>query len=168
MGLSRFLKVDRLESTGWPCMITITRIIGASGDSTMAERLHDLAHHGRVEYLTIATDDMARRRFRGRTDRGTDVAIALARPDRLGDGAVLFLSENRAIVVRALERKWLKVVPRDLEAALAAGFFAGNQHWRVQFAGGTMLVALEGSADDYTSQLEELTRGGRIEVAVDE
>ena len=37
----------------------------------------------------VGEEDASRRRLRGKTDKGTDVAIALERGDQLVDGAVL-------------------------------------------------------------------------------
>lgn len=54
------------------------------------------------------------------------------------------LDENRAIVVRLSEERWLRLVPRDSDAALEAGyFFVGNLHWRVRFEPGVIAIALE-------------------------
>ena len=108
---------------------------------------------------------MSRRRLRGATDKGTEVAIALGSGDRLSDGAVLLIDPSRAIVVKAVVQRWLRIVPRDVDAAIAAGYCAGNQHWRVQFEAGAMLVAMEGPRDSYVAQLEGLARADRIEVS---
>ena len=145
-------------------MITITEIVGIASEPWLAERLHELGHRSGVEHLTIGAEDMARRRLRGTTDKGTEVAIALGPDARLTEGAVLLIAPTRAIVVKAAVQRWLRVVPRDLDAAIAAGYCAGNQHWRVQFEDGAMLVAMEGPRDAYVAQLDGLTRAGRIEV----
>jgi urease accessory protein len=145
-------------------MITLTEIVGFASDPWVAERLHELAHHDAVEHLTVGAEDMSRRRLRGTTDKGTEVAVALGQSDRLSDGAVLLIGPARAIVVRAVVQRWLRIVPRDVDAAIAAGYCAGNQHWRVQFEAGAMLVAMEGPSDSYVAQLEGLARDGRIEV----
>ena len=146
-------------------MITLTEIVGIASEPRIAERLHELGHRGEVEHLTIGAEDMARRRLRGTTDKGTEVVIALGPDARLSDGAVLLIGPTRAIVVRAAVQRWLRIVPRDVDAAIAAGYCAGNQHWRVQFEDGAMLVAMEGPSDGYIAQLDGLTRAGRIEVS---
>ena len=92
-------------------MMTITAIVGAASDKSLAERLHRLEHEDRVETLVIGEEDAARRRLRGTTDKGTDIAIALASGDRLADGAVLFIDASRAIVLRTAEPRWLRLTP---------------------------------------------------------
>jgi urease accessory protein len=145
-------------------MLTVTKVIGHASDATLAERLHALGHADRIETLTIDRDDTLRRRLRGTTDRGTEVAIALNRSERLSDGAVLVLEENHAIVVRMSEEMWLKVTPRDADSALEAGYFIGNLHWRVRFEPGAILIALEGPESHYTGRLAHLTMQGKIRI----
>ena len=143
-------------------MITITAIVGTASDPSLAHRLHHLEHDDMVEILVVGEEDASRRRLRGTTDKGTDIAIALAPGDRLTDGAVLLIEESRAIVLRTAEPRWLRVTPRDADAALEAGYYAGNQHWKVRFEPGTLLIATQGPAEDYVDRLEPLVRSGRI------
>lgn len=143
-------------------METVTRLVGVASEPSIADRLHDLEHRGGVEILTVDRDDTLRRRLRGRTNKNTEVVIALDRTERLTDGAVLVLEGDRAIIVRMTEERWLRVSPRDLDAALETGYFVGNLHWRVRFEPGALLVALEGPVEHYTSRLVHLTMQGRI------
>ena len=141
--------------------LRIHRVIGRARDAELAGRLHRLEHAGRVEYLTLSRDDVHRRRLRARTDRETECLIALPRDQGLSDGAVLALDEARAIVVRLTVERWLTLAPRDDAAALELGYFAGNLHWRVRFAGPRLLIALEGPKEDYLARLMPLLRDGR-------
>jgi urease accessory protein len=143
-------------------MMTITAIVGTSSDPALADKLHHLEHDDKVEVLVIGEEDAARRRLRGTTDKGTDVAIALAPGDRLADGAVLFIDASRAIVLRTAEARWLRLTPRDADAALEAGYCAGNHHWKVKFEPGALLIATQGPAQPYVDRLEPLVRSGRI------
>jgi urease accessory protein len=143
-------------------MITVTGIVGTASDPLLADKLHHLAHHDRVEILTVSEDDALRRRLRGKTDKGTDIAIALDRNDQLVDGAVLLLDEARAIVLRREEQHWLRLAPRDADAALEAGYCAGNHHWKVSFAPGVLLIAMQGPAEHYLARLDHLLKSGRI------
>ncbi|MGB2932079.1 MAG: urease accessory protein UreE [Methyloceanibacter sp.] len=149
-------------------MITVTRILGTASEPALADRLHHLAHSDRVEVLIVDRDDALRRRLRGKTDKGTDIAIALERGDRLDDGAVLLLDDARAVVLRVTQERWLRIKPRDADAALDAGYCAGNNHWRVRFEPGALLVAMQGPAEHYFSRLDHLLKAGKIEVACDE
>ena len=146
----------------------ITGIIGFASDPALAGRLHDIGHAGRVEQLVLDSDDVHRRRLRARTDKGTDCLIALPPDQSLGDGAVLALEEDWAIVVRLTEERWLELAPRDAAAALELGYFAGNLHWRVKFRGTRLLVALEGPKSDYLARLSSFLDDGRaVEVGDD-
>jgi urease accessory protein len=143
-------------------MITITGILGTASDPSFAERLHHLEHEDRVEIFVVGEDDSLRRRLRGKTDKGTDIAIALERNDQLVDGAVLLLDEKRAIVLRKAEQRWLRLMPLDADAALEAGYCAGNHHWKVSFEPGALLIAMQGPAEHYLARLEMLLKAGRV------
>lgn len=133
-------------------------------EPALADRLHHLEHHGRVETLLLNRPDAIRRRLRMTTDQGTDVAIALDRGQSLADGAVLFIDEVRAIIVRMSEQDWLRIVPRDLDAGIEAGYYIGNLHWRVRFEPAMILVALEGPSSDYEARLAHLIAAGKIAI----
>ena len=141
--------------------LRITEVIGFANDPALAARLHDIGHAGRIEHLVLDPDDVHRRRLRARRDKGTDCLIALPMDQPLGDGAVLALEEEWAIVVRLAEQRWLKLAPRDPPAALQLGYFAGNLHWRVKFEGERLLVALEGPKEDYLARLGLFLDDGR-------
>ena len=143
-------------------MITITGIVGTASDPRLAGRLHHLEHDDRVEILVVGEEDASRRRLRGKTDKGTDIAIALERGGELVDGAVLLLEDTRAIVLRKAEQRWLRLTPRDVDAALEAGYCAGNHHWKVLFEPGDLLVATQGPDEHYVDRLKHLVAAGRI------
>jgi urease accessory protein len=95
------------------------------------------------------------------------VAVALSRNERLSNGAVLILSEDRAIIVRTNEQRWMKLAPRDLDAAVALGYFIGNLHWRVRFEPGAILVALDGPEGDFQARLEAFLSSGEARMVRD-
>jgi urease accessory protein len=136
--------------------------LGTASDPSLADRLHHLEHDDRVETLVVGEEDSLRRRLRGKTDKGTDVAIALERGGALVDGAVLLLDDTRAIVLRKAEQSWLRVTPCDADAALEAGYCAGNHHWKVRFEPGDLLIATQGPAQHYVDRLDHLVKAGRI------
>lgn len=139
-----------------------TGIIALSSDPDFAEKLHHLGHAGKVEYLTISGGDLARKRLRVTTDKGTECAIALPRHVALEHGAILEVNETRAIVVELQELPWLCFEASDQAAALRLGFLAGHHHWRVRFEGVRMYVALDGPATAYTERLKDELDSGRI------
>jgi urease accessory protein len=142
-------------------MLLIDRIIGNATDGGIAEALHHVDHHGGVEYLTLSEIDTRRHRLRAVTDRGTECAIALPRSERLADGDVLLLEHGRAVVVRMSETPWLTLAPRDAAAALELGYFAGNMHWKVEFAGAALRIALQGPVETYLGRLAPMLADGR-------
>ena len=139
-----------------------TAIVGHSNDPAYAQKLHALGHAGKVEYVTISGTDLARKRLRVTTDRGTECAIALPRHVVLEHGAILELSETRAIVVQLEELPWLCFEAGDKGTALRLGFLAGHHHWRVRFEGTQMFVAMDAPADTYTDRLKDELATGRV------
>ncbi len=143
-------------------MLLIDRIIGDRNDPDLHHKLHEYEHHGMtLDFVRVAPTDLDRRRLRARTDHGEDLAIALSRQDRLFDGAVLYLNSDKAIVVRAEEQRWLRIVPQTLRDALELGYLVGNLHWRVRFESEHILVSLDGPLDTYMARLDAIVREGR-------
>jgi urease accessory protein len=149
-------------------LLQLTSILGYVSEAHLSERFHRLAHAGKVETITLARADAQRHRLRVTTDAGTEVAILLPRDERLGDGAILYLDEDRAIVVRLQEEEWLTFVPRDIGAALEFGYTAGHLHWRVRFTPIGLAVAQEGPEQSYLDRLRPLLLNGRIRKATDD
>lgn len=143
-------------------MLRLDHIIGSATDPDIAERLHRLEHAGCVEWIALAAEDTARRRLHVATDRGTECAIMLPRSERLANGAVLLLNDERAIAVRLNEAQWLALTARDAAAAIELGYFAGNMHWPVRFDGAVLRIALQGPAQWYLERLAHLIKDGRI------
>jgi len=139
-------------------------IIGSMGEVDIADRLHHLSHHGKIETLTLKHEDLARHRLTARTDAGREVAVVLPRQLKLYDGAVLHLGDEYAIVVRAGEQKWLRLRTGDLATALELGYHAGNLHWRVRFDHGDLLVACDGPEENYLSRLDTFLANGRADI----
>ena len=142
-------------------MLKLLEVIGPVTDPVIADKLHHLEHHGRVEYISLSEEDTQRRRFRVVTDAGTECALMLDRSEQLYDGAVLLLSEQQAVVVRTQEPEWLRIQPRDTAAALEIGYFAGNMHWTVRFVGDFIDISMQGHAAGYLERLAPLLSDGR-------
>lgn len=143
-------------------MLRVTGLVGEASDPAIGERLHALSHAGKVEYISLNRADMSRRRLRTTTDKGTECAIVLPRPERLSNGAVLVLEDDRAIIVRMSEEEWLAIAAADAASALELGFLAGNMHWRVRFDGAVLEIALEHAEDAYIARLAPLLDSGRV------
>jgi hypothetical protein len=91
------------QPEGQRSMLRIEQVLGSRLDPALAERIHELEHHGAVGLLTVPAADVSRHRFRSTTQGGTEVAIALPRDQRLFDGAVLALEPDHAVVARAAQ-----------------------------------------------------------------
>jgi urease accessory protein len=143
-------------------MLKLETIIGSRLDPEIAERLHELDHRGAVEVLLLETRDATRKRLRVTTGHGTDCAIALPREMTLFDGAVLLFEEQRAVVVRFNQQRWLRLVPQSAAAALELGYHAGNLHWRIRFDHDVLLVAIEGPVEQYKNRIAPLLNSGRV------
>jgi urease accessory protein len=141
-------------------MLRIESVLGNVRDAPFADAVHRLAHDGVVEYLFIEETDTGRRRIRLDTDRGTDCAVSLPRDESLKDGAVLFLDQTRAVVVRVGAPRTLRLRPTSADGALRLGWHAGNLHWRVRFEDSTLVVLLDGPRADYLVRLGALVEGG--------
>jgi len=147
-------------------MLRIDRVLGSRVEPALSEELHRLEHQGAVDVVNVPATDLARRRLLTTTLGGEELAIALPRHEKLFDGAVLLLEQDRAIVVRAATERWLRLEPRSIADALELGYHVGNLHWRVRFGGEVLLVALEGRPEDYTARIENLISARRVAVTI--
>lgn len=148
-------------------MLILDKVIGHATDHDMAERLHDISHHGVIEYLMLSKDDVLRHRLRINTDKGTECAIQISRNEHLANGAVMLLDETRAIVIKMLKIEWLSLKPKNAAAALELGYFAGNMHWKVDFEEDVLRITLNGPKDRYVERLSQLIKDGKIELIHD-
>ena len=141
-------------------MLKATTIVGAYNDPSLHAVLHRHEHAGTLEWITIPRADIARRRMRVRSENGTEVAIMLPRTTPLFDGAVIWLDQAAALVVRLEAEDWLRLCPRDSGAALMLGYHAGNLHWRTRFEGNHLLVAVEADRQAKLNRLSDLLSDG--------
>ena len=143
-------------------MLRLNGILGSASDPEFFDRLHHLKHEGNVEHIIIGPEDAARHRLRLKTDAGTECAISLPRDQRLANGSILLMEADRAIIVTMREEEVLKLRPADAAAALELGYFAGNMHWAVRFAGDDLHILLQGPVDAYLARLDWLLAGGNV------
>ncbi len=135
--------------------LRVSHVLGSWLDPAFHDRIHALEHRDAVDVVVVHQVDLARRRFLAKSRRGVELAIALPREERLFDGAILLLEEERAIIVRSEAERWL----------IELGYQAGNLHWRVRFDGDVLLVPLEGRPEDYAARLEDLISSGRVKMS---
>ena len=143
-------------------MIQINEVLGHSHDSNLSDQLHNLSHQNKVEYIVLDYANLQRRRFRAKTDKGTDCAIAISRDNKLSNGAVLLLEDDRAIVVKMAEDQWLSLKPKDISVAIELGYFAGNMHWRVKFENEQLDIALDSPEEIYLDRLKDFFNENKV------
>jgi len=73
---------------------------------------HALEHRDAVDVVVVHQVDLARRRFLA-SPQGCRTGYRIAREERLFDGAILLLEEERAIIVRSEAERWLRLEPRS-------------------------------------------------------
>jgi len=143
-------------------VLRLERILGYASDAGIAGPLHALEHGGKVERILLSGDDMLRRRLHVVTDRGTECAVALPRKEKLGNGAVLLLEPERAILVQLERQQWLTLETDDPASALKIAYFAGNMHWPVRFEENRLRIALGGPEQHYLDRLAHLLQDGKV------
>ncbi|HLY11160.1 MAG TPA: urease accessory protein UreE [Planctomycetota bacterium] len=82
----------------------------------------------RIEYLVLASGELAKHRQRLKTDAGREVGISLPHGVTLRDGDVLHVDDALAIVVRQAEEDLLRLHPRTPEEFGWVGYQVGNLH----------------------------------------
>jgi urease accessory protein len=142
--------------------VACTGILADIADPAVHARIHLLESHDALEIVRLGRGDLSRHRLRAATNKGTECAIALPRHEHLFDGAVLFLDETRAIVVRAEPEHWLAFRVANPAAGLELGYFAGNMHWPVRFEGDQLYVAGGADAKHVMERLRRLLDRGAI------
>lgn len=137
-------------------MLRIDRIIGSRVDQAFHDRLHRLERRNALDEVELSVDDLERRQFATRTRRGQELVIALPHHQHLFDGAVLWLDESQAIVVRTAGQRWLRLEPRSIGDAVELGYHIGHLGWPVRFEGEVLFVELRGRPENYMVRLGDL------------
>lgn len=145
-------------------MIALTAVIGHETDPDLSELLHGLRHKQAVEYLFLPEADLARKRLRATSDAGQEYSLSLPRGQSLIDGAVVSLTGDGAVVVRAGQAKRLRLRPDSATSALRLGFMAGHLHWKSNFEGEVLEVTQEAPTSDYLARIQDLLDAGVVTV----
>ena len=140
-------------------MLFIQTILGRADDARYAGR--------RVERLLVSSSAAGKRRFRARTEAGTDLALDLPRGSYLEHGAVLFDDGERIVVAErepedALVIRLSSALGRAelvREAALIGHAF-GNQHAPLEVAEGEIRVPITTSREIAAATAERLALEG--------
>jgi urease accessory protein len=148
-------------------LLRLHGIVGLADDPVFRAKLHELEHRNGIEVLYVPPSDSGRKRFRLETDRGTDCGISVGRGEELSDGTILYLDEERAIIVRFGDQAVWRLRPVSKSAALKLGWHAGNLHWRVRFDGECLLILLDAPLADYRARVSALLLDGEVQEVAD-
>ena len=140
-------------------MLLATSILGRADEPRFATK--------RVERLMITFADASKRRLRGRTDAGTDVAIDLPRGSYIEDGVVL-VEDGERIVIAAREPEDALVIRLSplldraevARHAVLVGHAFGNQHVPVEVVDGDIRVPITTSREIAAATVERLDLDG--------
>jgi urease accessory protein len=140
-------------------MLLVTSILGRANEARFASRT--------VERILITSAEASKRRLRGRTDAGSDVAIDLPRGAYVEDGAVLLDDGERIVVaVRKPEEAAVIRFATSLEhaelvrQAALIGHAFGNQHVPIEVVDGEVRVPITTSQDIAAATFERLDLDG--------
>ena len=138
--------------------LILSEVLGRLAEQTWHDRAHAAEAAGRLETVRISRTDAPRRRMRLETDRGRDVALALARDAELADGSVVHYSDGLMIVVRIDGGPRLRLVPVNAASALRLGYFCGNLHWKADFDGHAIEIHVDGAEEAFHARLADAER----------
>ena len=145
-------------------MIILEKILGFVSDKIYEEKIHILSHKNKVEYIILEPSDVSRKRIRIKSDKGTDCAISLERDTILSDGAILFFSDKKALVIKINKQKWLEINVNSKKDSIQFGYFIGNLHCKVKFKDENVLIALEGPLSNYTDRIGDFLKNNQISI----
>jgi len=146
--------------------LNIHRVLGSRLEPSFSEKIHRLELRNAVDEVRLPAAAFESPELRVTTRGGQELAIALPRHEKLFDGAVLQLDDNRAIIVREAGRRCLRLQPRSISDAIELGYHIGNLGWPVRFEGDVLLVAMHGRTENYVVRLGELIWSRRVGISV--
>lgn len=140
-------------------MLLVQAILGRSDEPRFAGRC--------AEHLFLTSAAAAKRRFRARTEAGSDIALDLPRGSYLEDGAVLF-DDGERIIVAAREPEEALVIRLSsslgqdelVRQAALIGHAFGNQHVPVEVGKGEIRVPITTSQEIAAATVERLELSG--------
>lgn len=144
-------------------MLTITSVSG--------NIFHDKEYGALKGYerLLVSRPELEKSRMRRRTDRGTDVGLALAPGTGLRHGDVLS-GDGKTIVIEQMPEKVVSVRLKNnkIVPAVLVGHIVGNRHRPISVSGG--VVSFPVQADSELGLFEGLFSGiiGEVELSIGE
>ncbi len=157
-------------------MIECHTVLGnVRDDPRLRERLARMTEGGHAERLALSRFEAARTRLRKTGERGSDIVLDLPAGTQLHDGDVVWLTDERMVVV-AQQPERVAIVhlsedesPEDqVETALRVGHALGNLHRPIQahHRECTLPIQAESELDVVRKLIHRVAPGARIESAM--
>jgi urease accessory protein len=105
-----------------------------------------------VEYVAIASDDLAKRVLRLR-DSERDIGLRLEDGAHVHDGDVVYADATRVVAVAVAPDDVLVCRPRDVAQALAVAHALGNRHLPMQIDGPALVVRYDRLVEELFADL---------------
>jgi urease accessory protein len=93
----------------------------------------------RLERVTLASDDLAKRVLRLRTNHG-EVGLRFTGPERIRDGDVVYADDEVVVAVLVDADDVLVMRPASIAAAIGIAHALGNRHLPIQTDGDAIVV----------------------------
>lgn len=136
-------------------LIRIDKIIGnVNFDKDLASRFEDMSEKERVEIVNVTRLESERIRMRKVSDRGTELALTLPYGSHLIDGDVIFLTDEKIIVIKRASEDVLVVsfhkdMRQDLilDVAIKLGHKIGNMHRPIKIIGEQIFFPIQSNSE---------------------
>lgn len=102
--------------------------------------IKDVEIQKQLEWVELEWEELNKRILRKKTDKGTDIAISLAKDESLHDGDILYENDNIQIVVRTKLEDVFVVSPKTMKEMGKAAFEIGNRHTPCLIEGNEIIV----------------------------
>ena len=115
----------------------------------------DLMSRGAADRILLQRRDATKSRLRVSSERGTDVMIDVPRGTTLRHGDVLYVGDNKILVVEWLPEETMIITmsaaedwKERVETAAKIGYILGIKHFPLFAVGTEIVVPIEGSKED--------------------
>jgi urease accessory protein len=136
-------------------LIRVDKIIGnVNFDKDLASKFEDMSEKERVEIVNVTRLESERIRMRKVSDRGTELALILPYGSHLIDGDVIFLTDEKIIVIKRASEDVLVVsfhkdMRQDLilDVAIKLGHKIGNMHRPIKIIGEQIFFPIQSNSE---------------------
>lgn len=148
-------------------------VIGNIDDGqSIKEKYAGMLETGMVNFLNVSRREARLGRLRKKTDAGEDIIIDLPRGSFLRDGDVVWLDQDKMVVVRVETEELMVVyikpegsIEEQIEAAVKVGHALGNQHLPVSINHRIVKIPIETTREVVAASVSHI---GEIDVRFEE